>query len=90
MRIINQVNKVSPDMTWGEFIVKFLLTFFIIMPASILGVTFFVYSIVKGNTDTLAVMIAVLASAILGGIIGFMLTLLVIKIGHNVNKGEIK
>lgn len=88
MQIITQINKLSPDMTWGEFVVKFLLTFFIIMPASMLGVTFLVYSFIKNNPDPIAVTIAILASAILGGIVGFILTLLVIKIGHNVNRGE--
>jgi membrane protein YqaA with SNARE-associated domain len=89
MQIINRINQISPEMTWTEFTVKFLLSFFIVMPTSMIGITLIVYNLVQGNIDELSAAIATVSGAILGGIIGFILTLIIIQAGHKLPKTPI-
>lgn len=89
MQIINRINQISPEMTWTEFTVKFLLSFFIVMPTSMIGITLIVYNLVQGNIDELSAAIATVSGAILGGIIGFILTLIIIQSGHKLPKTPI-
>jgi hypothetical protein len=85
MKEIKQPNDICVDMTWREFILKLLISFLLIMPISMIGLSFTGYyiGILLTISSTPIIAAFVIIGATIGAFCGITLTILMIKIGHH-------
>ena len=84
MKAMQKVTGVAPDISFKEFAFKFPIMFFICIPVPIIGLALGGYHLatVAGFARGMVPAAMTLGGATVGAVLGFFLTVLLLRIGH--------